>query len=192
MKDVFAECPESLALDKIRCSHACDSMVSDIKYHSLCWRDIIDKWVPEHEVIEANKTDESVSNDIEANIEEFNEEDTQVTTISLTYDDEIMDLGGRLITKITGNEIITPISSIKEIVISQIVAGCKVELADGKALTMNNLVQIYKKRVVEYGGKDGRADSAIRIDLARVIQRHIYDKMDGVQLQNPYLHKQSQ
>ena len=110
----------------------------------------------------------------------------------VTSDDEIMDLRGRRITKITGNEIITPISSIKEIVISQIVAGCKVELADGKALTMNNLVQIYKDIVVEYGGKDGRADSAIRIDLARVIQKRICDKMDGVQLQNPYLHKQSQ
>ena len=99
-------------------------MNGDIKYHNSCWRDIIDKRVPEHEVTQTHKTDESVSNDIEANIEEFNEEDTEVTMIYLTSDDEIMDLRGRRITKITGNEIITPISSIKEIVISQIVAGC--------------------------------------------------------------------
>ena len=57
---------------------------------------------------------------------------------------------------------------------------------------MNNLVEIYKSRINEYGGEDERADGAIRIDLARVVQRRICDKMDGVQLQNPYLHKQSQ
>ena len=57
---------------------------------------------------------------------------------------------------------------------------------------MNNLVEIYKSRISEYGGKDERADGAIRIDLARVVQRRICDKMDAVQLQNPYLHRQSQ
>ena len=74
----------------------------------------------------------------------------------------------RYIAKITGNEIVTPISSIKETVIPQIVARCKVELAHGKALTMNNLFEIYKSRISEYSGKDERADGAIRIDLAEL------------------------
>ena len=111
LKVAFAECPESLALYKIRCSHAFDGMAGDIKYHQSCWRDHIDKRVPEHEVRTAqrmsskflitgtNETDEFVPDDFVPNMEEYNEEgheDEQVSSISITSDGTIdMDLRGR-------------------------------------------------------------------------------------------------
>ena len=51
---------------------------------------------------------------------------------------------------------------------------------------------IYQSRLSEYGSEDERVDSAIRIDLARVVKSRICEKMDGVQLQNSYLCKESQ
>ena len=47
LKDAFAEYPVSLALYKIRTSHAFDPMAGDIKYHMSCWRTTIDHRVPE-------------------------------------------------------------------------------------------------------------------------------------------------
>ena len=74
-------------------------MAGDIKYHQSCWRDHIDKRVPEHEVrttqrsasrcvsTGTNETDDFVSDDFLSNIEEHNEEgheDEQVSSISIT------------------------------------------------------------------------------------------------------------
>ena len=51
LKDAFRECPDSLALYRIRTEHAFDAMAGDITYHHSCWRQIIDKRVPEVSVV---------------------------------------------------------------------------------------------------------------------------------------------
>ena len=47
LKEALEECPNSLSLYKIRSSHAFDGMAGDLKYHHSCWRNVIDKRVPE-------------------------------------------------------------------------------------------------------------------------------------------------
>ena len=47
------------------------------------------------------------------------------------------------------------------------VGATKIELLNGRALTLNNLVEVYKARTSEYGTLDTRTDAAIRMDLRR-------------------------
>ena len=44
---LLEECSNSLSLYKIRSSHVFDGMAGDLKYHQTCWRNVIDKRVPE-------------------------------------------------------------------------------------------------------------------------------------------------
>ena len=63
---------------------------------------------------------------------------------------------------------------------------------DGRALTMNNLVEVYKSRMVEYGAVDTQSDAAIRIDSSRAVRKRICENSKGGELQNAYDHKSSQ
>ena len=52
-------------------------------------------------------------------------------------------------------------SSLKEVIITKIIEGLKIELNYGKAITLNNLVQVYIARMAEHGLVDPRSDKTI-------------------------------
>ena len=85
-----------------------------------------------------------------------------------------------------------PSPMVKEIILTDMVEATKLELLNGKALTLNNLVEVYKARTSEYGILDTRTDAAIRMDLRRVVRKRLCEKIEGVELQNAFGSKESQ
>ena len=73
-----------------------------------------------------------------------------------------------------------PSPMVKEIILTDMVEATKIELLNGKALTLNNLVEVYKARTSEYGILDTRTDAAIRMDLRRVVRKRLCEKIERV------------
>ena len=192
LKEAFLECPVSLALYKIRSSHAYDAMAGDIKYHNSCWRTYIDKRIPEVQ-IEQTLSSKSSLRAANENEEVVVNEDEATSTSELTSLDQspmpevrTIDLrNGRTLTMNEAKED-SPESSLKKVIFSEIIEGLKIELIQGKAITLNNLVEVYKSRMVESGTKDPRTDKAIRIEVQRCISKDVCEKMEGVILEKAY------
>ena len=196
MKEAFEECPESLALYKIRTSHAFDGMAGDIKYHHSCWRNIIDKRVAEVQVqskpeeCPVQSTDTTVSNQYDTDIHEIDE--TRVSTPCLDSSD--MELRNRRVV-LHGFDQEAAESApnvLKEVIFAEIVEATKFELMSGRALTLNNIVSVYKMKTNEYGACDTRNDAAIRIEIRRMMDKRVCDKLKGVEFMNACGSKQSQ
>ena len=77
----------------------------------------------------------------------------------------------------------SPDCSLKRVVYSEMKEGLKMELVKGKAITLNNLVEVYRSRMVESGTKDPRTDKAIRIEVQRYVSKEVCEKMAGVVLE---------
>ena len=198
LKEAFDECPVSLVLYKIRTSHAFDGMAGDIKYHHSCWRDKIDKRVPEVQ-IQVPSQPVSYSSlplgPIVMNVNELDIDREDETTISTrTLDLSDMELrNGRVV--ITNNERLaaeSPSDVLKEVIFAEIVEATKVELMRGRALTLNNIVEIYKTKTDDYGAFDTRNDAAIRIEIKRMLDKRICNKMKGVEFITASGSRQSQ
>ena len=198
LQNAFAECPESLSLYQIRSLHAFDNIAADIKYHGSCWRDIIDKRVPEIQKTASSTKNLGKLSKRLVKVEFAHQEDNFTldnSNESLNFPLEVSDMqlrDGSIITNNDTVEIEVPATSLKEIIHSQIVNGAKMELLKGRSLTLQNLVEIYKTRIEEYGSIDGRTDSAIRNEIRRVIKKRICHDMDGVELQNAFSRNESQ
>ena len=74
--------------------------------------------------------------------------------------------------------------ALKEVIISEIIRGTMEELRNGKAITLRNLVDIYKARMAEHGVIDPRTSGALRNDMRRIVTTRICERMDGIELQN--------
>ena len=190
LKEAFLECPRSLALFKIRSSHAYDAMAGDITYHHSCWRTYITNRNPEIQ-IEHTPNRKSISKPVQCSEELVDEEDVifgtecadsvqspQVRTVNLR--------NGRAL--LMNDDVIddSPESSLKRVVYSEMMEGLKIELIEGNAITLNNLVEVYKSRMEEHGMKDPRTDKAIRIETQRWVTKDVCGMMDEVVLERSY------
>ena len=79
-----------------------------------------------------------------------------------------------------------PDSSLKEVILTEIIAGLKIELSAGWAKTLNNLVEIYKTRMTEHGMTDPRTDIALHIEFLRLVTKQICNAVDGVELEKNF------
>lgn len=198
LQNAFAECPESLSLYQIRSLHAFDNIAADIKYHGSCWRDIIDKRVPEIQKSASSSKNLCKLSKRLVQVEFAHQEDNFMldnSNESLNFPLEVSDMqlrDGSIITNNDTFEIKVPTTSLKEIIHSQIVNGAKMELLKGRSLTLQNLVEIYKTRIEEYGSIDERTDSSIRNEIRHVIEKRICHNMNGVELQNAFSRNESQ
>ena len=196
LKDAFLECPTSLALYNIRSSHAYDAMAGDIKYHNSCWREIIDKRTPE---VQVQKPSSCSSLDVKLMNEpplDDNDTDDNISLLdvsdlsNLSHEKSIELRNGRSITltEDTGSDDV-PNSSLKHVVITEIIEGLKMELSCGKAVTLNNLVTVYKERMAENGIIDPKSDKALRMELQRIVTKRVCEKVEGVILEKAYQRK---
>lgn len=187
LKHAFFQCPTSLALYKIRSSHAFDAMAGDIKYHNSCWREIIDKRIPEINVEPSNDISSSAVPCIEnQQVEELQIEDFRSEQWENNSETAVQLRNGRILEKEADEQQRTYDGGLRDVLFSEIIEGLKIELLEGKVVTMNNLVKIYKSRLGEHNAADLRTDKAIRIDLQRYVTKNVCDKMDGVVLQKPF------
>ena len=175
LKDAFHECPTSLALYSIRSSHAYDAMAGDIIYHNSCWRTVIDKRSPE--VQTETSSHKFQSSNVQEQITESLLEAEPDSSLEMTVHNQSCSPHEKSIQLRNGRNITlngeywedNPDSWLKEVIISEIIEGLKIELSCGNAIAMNNLVKIYKSRMTEYGSVDHRTDKAIRIELRRIV-----------------------
>ena len=179
LKEAFHECPESLALYKIRTSHAFDGMAGDIKYHHSCWRDKIQKRVPEVHV--RSKPEEAPIQS--SNSAVLSQCDTDETSFLDLSDLELRN-GRVVLTGLDQKAAESAPNILKEVIFAEIVEATKVELMGGRALTLNDIVGVYKTKTKEYGTCDSRNDAAIRIEIRRMLDKRVCEKMKGVEFIN--------
>ena len=173
--------------------NAYDAMAGDIKYHNSCWLKHIDKRIPEVQIKQTSNS-KSIPPPPPQSSEEFlvNEEEATSAAEFTNLDQSPLPLvrtidlrNGRTLTMNDARED-SPESSLKRVVYSEMIEGLKIELIKGKAITLNNLVEIYKSRMIESGVKDPRTDKAIRIEVQRFISKNVCEKMEGVVMEKAY------
>ena len=71
-----------------------------------------------------------------------------------------------------------PDSSLKEVILTEIIEGLKAELSAGRAIILNNLAEIYKAWMMEHWMDDPRTDKALHIEFQHLVTKHICNKMD--------------
>ena len=79
-----------------------------------------------------------------------------------------------------------PDGSLKEVIFAELIDGLKIELNAGRAIPLNNLVEIYKTRMTQNGALDPRTDKALRIEQQRLVQKRVCDKMADVEFEKSF------
>ena len=72
------------------------------------------------------------------------------------------------------------------------IRGTEEELINGKAITLRNLVGIYKTLIEEHGVIDPRTSGALRNEMRRIVTKRLCKKMEVVTMENPHEKNQSQ
>ena len=152
LKQAFLDCPESLAVYKIRYERALDARAGDIKYHTSCWVEHIDRCIKDFQKINDNVIPLIVT---ESNIMEVEQ--------SVEGENK----GGNLLSNKD--------NIINALVMQEIIGGVEIALENNEILTIRHVINTYKMKVLEEGGEDDRVYSSVRKWMKKCLLKHIPD-----------------
>ena len=153
LKQAFEDCPASLALYKIRYERALDAHAGDIKYHTLCWIEHVDRRIKDFEeacpsvAIPGNKGIDKGKGQGSSSQEDF----ACNTNMGEKKNDTIIAL-----------------------VMYEIIHGVEISLEKSEVLTICDVINVYKEKLNE-GGEDNIVYSSVRKWMKKCLLKHIPD-----------------
>ena len=136
LKQAFKECPVTLETFKIRSEKALDARAGDLKYHATCWNKYINRRVPDF------PSEENLEL-LEAMLDSFND--------TLGIEEEPSTSTASTISKTS-----------RACVMADMIEDIEQALAQGKILTVKDVVHVYETRINEMGRSDERTYSSKR------------------------------
>ena len=82
--------------------------------------------------------------------------------------------------------------ALKEVILAGIIDGLKIELNTRRAITLNNLREIYKARMIDHGISDPQTDETLYINLQCLFTKQISCLTDGAKLEKGFERNQCQ
>ena len=152
LKQAFEDCPASLALYKIRYERALDARAGDIKYHTLCWIEHVDRRIKDFEEacpsvdIPGNKGIDKGEGQGSSSQEDFG-----CSTNNKKND------------------------TIIALVMYEIIHGVEISLEKSEVLTICDVINVYKEKLNEQGGEDNRVYPSVRKWIKKCLLKHIPD-----------------
>ena len=162
LKQAFKECPVTLETFKIRSEKALDARAGDLNYHATCWNKYINRRVPDF------PSEENLEL-LEAMPDSFND--------TLAIEEEPSTSTASTISKTS-----------RACVMADMIEGIEQALAQGKILTVKDVVHVYETRINEMGRSDERTYSSKQ----KWVKKHIEKNVSNIKFESTLGNNSSQ